>query len=1198
MQILKLKLCNLASLAGEHCIDFQQEPLKSAGLIAITGRTGSGKSTLLDALCLGLYNQIPRFKASTGQGTTQEFGGASDTRQILTRGTAYAYAEVEFIGVDQKRYISRTDIGRAYKKVDGTLKNNTRAFISVDENQKVLSTKIKECDALVVEKTGLEYEQFTRAVLLAQSEVGAFLKAPDDKRAQLLEHLTASGIFKKIGELAYEQHTKVKNEYEQAKKMLGTVELLAPEILTEKTEQYQNLLQQLAEIERKIQEYQRQEKIHLDEQQLQRELKQYQQALLDLQAEDLVPIRERVAAYELYQQIAPEWKQLQDLSQKCLRTQQEIVKLEQEMTAKQAQQQQAKHDEQQLLAQYELQIPQLKQKLTESAEVLDYAKARQKLRDDFKQQQKIFNERKQNVQQAELQIQQKTQDLQNIEHNLTQLNQQLLDLAYLPQNSVVLLEHLQNYQKDVQAIELKIEQILGEKISIEQWCQSYQQIQKSYTQFSEKVGAFESIQQQRQGDVEQLLQLQQQQQQYQTLIYQLEQYLKQQQQVTDIQHQLQVLHQDIQQVQAEEKNLKQAYDDLHQQWQNADDILQKQRLIQSKDVVFLRTQLEENQPCMVCGSVHHPWQGEAQNQDLLALQEQQVQFFMEKKEQAHQKWMKHQQQISKDEYKIQHNQTELDKAEAQQKQCADVILALELATHFKQHELGQAWQDIAKNQLNTILGQIEDCNQSISKSDVLIEQFNQFNQQLEQHSEIEQAYRIVAVNDKKVCEYLTPILLTQWHDEKAKNLQKWLTDIQQKQQYEHDREQQLQLQVKYQADLGVLQKELQHQQEKLQEINLVMVEIEKQGKKLKSDIDAICQKYQQHDLTEIEHFEQWQQSITLEIEQWQQQKEQSAKMCEQIKHDLDKQNNHLQVLAKYLQEDSLQQQQLLTSVQHWQQQNPTFNDSVLNDFAQQADLNTSMQKLKYKISSYEQKKIELESNATLTQQKISQLNLSELMAYDDVCQLISELSQSQENYRTESQNLAAILKAQEYEQARLAKHQEQLEKVEKEYHRWQRIHHLIGINKGVEFQKAAQQHYLDILLEYANFQLHQLTQRYELKRIDNSLSLSIIDYDMNDEQRGVLSLSGGESFLVSLALALGIAHMASSHLQLEMLFIDEGFGTLDQTSLHMVMDTLDRLQGQGRKVILISHIQEIHERIPVQIKIEPKIAGHSQIHIQ
>ena len=111
------------------------------------------------------------------------------------------------------------------------------------------------------------------------------------------------------------------------------------------------------------------------------------------------------------------------------------------------------------------------------------------------------------------------------------------------------------------------------------------------------------------------------------------------------------------------------------------------------------------------------------------------------------------------------------------------------------------------------------------------------------------------------------------------------------------------------------------------------------------------------------------------------------------------------------------------------------------------------------------------------------------------------------------------------------------------------------------------------------------------------LGLLVLDTEMGDELRSVHSLSGGETFLVSLALALGLASMASSTLRIESLFIDEGFGSLDPESLQLAMDALDGLQAQGRKVAVISHVQEMHERIPVQIQVRRQGNGLSSVEI-
>ena len=113
------------------------------------------------------------------------------------------------------------------------------------------------------------------------------------------------------------------------------------------------------------------------------------------------------------------------------------------------------------------------------------------------------------------------------------------------------------------------------------------------------------------------------------------------------------------------------------------------------------------------------------------------------------------------------------------------------------------------------------------------------------------------------------------------------------------------------------------------------------------------------------------------------------------------------------------------------------------------------------------------------------------------------------------------------------------------------------------------------------------------KQTSAPLALQVIDCDMCDEIRTVYSLSGGESFLISLALALGLSSLSSNNLKVESLFIDEGFGSLDADSLRTAMEALEQLQMQGRKIGVISHVQEMSERISVQVQVHKKVNGKS-----
>ena len=162
---------------------------------------------------------------------------------------------------------------------------------------------------------------------------------------------------------------------------------------------------------------------------------------------------------------------------------------------------------------------------------------------------------------------------------------------------------------------------------------------------------------------------------------------------------------------------------------------------------------------------------------------------------------------------------------------------------------------------------------------------------------------------------------------------------------------------------------------------------------------------------------------------------------------------------------------------------------------------------------------------------------------------------------------------------------------------WAKLNEIIGSADGKKFRQIAQEYTLDVLLGYANVHLEILSKRYLLQRIPNSLGLQVVDQDMGDEVRTVYSLSGGESFLVSLALALGLASLSSSRMKVESLFIDEGFGSLDPTTLNIAMDALERLHNQGRKVGVISHVQEMTERIPVQIRVSKQQSGKSKVEV-
>ncbi|NCD35199.1 MAG: chromosome segregation protein SMC, partial [Spartobacteria bacterium] len=170
-----------------------------------------------------------------------------------------------------------------------------------------------------------------------------------------------------------------------------------------------------------------------------------------------------------------------------------------------------------------------------------------------------------------------------------------------------------------------------------------------------------------------------------------------------------------------------------------------------------------------------------------------------------------------------------------------------------------------------------------------------------------------------------------------------------------------------------------------------------------------------------------------------------------------------------------------------------------------------------------------------------------------------------------------------------------IEKQQCECIRWNRLHELIGSAEGKKFRNYAQGLTFELLVHHANQQLAKLTDRYLLLRSDSeSLELKVMD-NYQDVTRSTKNLSGGESFIVSLSLALGLSKMASHKVRVDSLFLDEGFGTLDEDALETALDTLAGLQQEGKLIGVISHVSALKERINTQINVIPVTGGRSAL---
>ncbi|CAA0095228.1 Nuclease SbcCD subunit C [BD1-7 clade bacterium] len=228
MKIISLRFKNINSLKGEWKIDFSQEPFASNGLFAITGATGAGKTTLLDAICLALYHRTPRLNEP------------SPADKVMTRHTGECLSEVEF-EVKQKRYRAFWEVRRARRTADGKLQPAKVELAEVtdingDESSpgdKIIADKIKDKEAQIASITGLDFDRFTKSMLLAQGGFAAFLNAESGKRAELLEQITGTEIYGRISEEVFNRFRDEERQLTLLRDRSQSVDVLDAEAIEE-----------------------------------------------------------------------------------------------------------------------------------------------------------------------------------------------------------------------------------------------------------------------------------------------------------------------------------------------------------------------------------------------------------------------------------------------------------------------------------------------------------------------------------------------------------------------------------------------------------------------------------------------------------------------------------------------------------------------------------------------------------------------------------------------------------------------------------------------------------------------------------------------------------------------------------------------------------------------------------------------------
>ena len=1212
MKILAIRLKNLASLAGPVDIDFTAEPLASAGLFAITGPTGAGKSTLLDALCLALFGTVPRLNDIGREAKVPDADGdipTSDPRNLLRRGTGSGFAEVDFIGIDGRRYRARWEANRAREKANGKLQHSRQSLYDLDAEQLLGSGK-NEYKQLVEARLGLNFEQFTRAVMLAQSEFGAFLKADDRERSELLEKLTNTAIYTRLGQRAFSKARETAEAHSDLKKQaehLLPMDAEARAALDLELEQTQQQFKAGQAHQRQLE----QQRAWLNEQQqLQAQHSEARQALESAEQQWQQMAGQRLDLQRL-ERLAPQRHQfhrLQSLAAQLLPLLAEIDQQQQQQSALQLR----TEEQEQALAGARQALEQHQAKHAEDAPKLRLAFAGQadlaRLDNDLAEQDVACQQGAAAVEEAQQQVQQLDENQQRSLQQLAQIDAALAQSthlasladawqAYLPQLKQVMLigGRLSKGHEELPGLQAQVSQanaqLQAQRDSFELLFREAGAEPHALAEQIDLLGGMLQDNRKQQRAVEELSRLHARD-------------LELRQTLDSLRERQQQAMQQRQQLIGEGTAAKNELQAAEQALALTRQLLERQRLARTSSVEDLRAQLRDGEACPVCGSAEHPFhQPEALLQSLGRHDQ--------AEEDAAQK------QVEQLNGKLVELRTQLGVINAQLKEYLQQQLQLgeqlqPLAGQLQAHAL---WPALApqddKARSSWLDGQLRRLGEEIDRDEKRqsallslqreaaslsqrLQAANEAQQQAQRH--LDQQHQALAADQQQLEQGLNDLasvlpaeILQALRDDPANAFLSLDQQIALRRQQLDQRKDEQQEQQARQQQLDKLRDQQQSRQLSLQQAQQKLATIEAQRQQAQAALAEL--------LGEHPSAEAWQQHVDTQLEQARSAQAESAQHVQ----DLRTQGVQLagELKANHQRQQALEQehQQLQAQIAQWRAEHPELDDAGLDrllaiDDTQLAELR---QQLHNADKAIEQGRVLLQERGQRLQQHSAQAHAE--LPVETLEQSLADLQQQLAGQEQQCAELRARQADDQRRQQASAALSEQIDQAYQQWQRWARLNSLIGSASGDVFRKIAQGYNLDLLLHHANSQLRQLARRYRLKRGGSALGLLVLDTEMGDEMRSVHSLSGGETFLVSLALALGLASMASSTLRIESLFIDEGFGSLDPESLQLAMDALDGLQAQGRKVAVISHVQEMHERIPVQIQVRRQGNGLSDVEV-
>jgi DNA repair protein SbcC/Rad50 len=1215
VKILRVRFQNLNSLRGIWEIDFTAPAYAENSLFAITGPTGAGKSTLLDALCLALYGATPRLGKIT-----------KTSNQIMSRHTGVCFAEIEFSTI-KGTFRCHWSQHRSRQKARGDLQQ-PKHEIADAANDTVLESRIRNVASKVEQVTGMDFDRFTRSTLLAQGGFAAFLQASADKRSPILEQITGTEIYSQLSIKVHDLRLLEQNRLEELSQSHSHIDLLSPEdekllqkTITEKDIESVFVKTEIARLRIQLSWFDSIAK-------LEAEVKTYSEHLMALQknqkkhATSLSALQPALAAKE----IAPLYlalNHLVDAQTKALQEKDDLNKkynsLEETKKRVQSQTEQAEKT--------------LQQKERERKTGLERIKDVQELDHTLHSTKKTLQEQLDTLSTKQAALEIEYSGLKTLKQNLTQAqtnkkrldkffkqhpeDQQLVENFGAIQLIIHTLSDLYAEQSDIAKAKEQAKQasLLRERTIIE-ITQKQSSLQSKVTAVTDLCNELQSainhlLQGEKFADLQQKhFKIKNRQKNVQELLLLIKQLETQSKQTATLNKQVDSI---AEQSNQREQELSLVNIELTGTLQEVD-FLEKNLLLLARIQTLEedRKQLRDESPCPLCGSINHPYnhgnmpkpsQEEKQLQKTkteLKTIEMKIEALTRKEIIAKEQKTFFTRQIAEIETQV-NNTIKIGE---------QLLSNLELPPLSNIHlqQLQEESQNLneAQQKLQHDLEQLEKLNQQLSTAEKQKQELAATVQQLEKEL-LEASHQASSANtdqqrilqqDKKLTDDL--VLLNKDLSQKLRSYENFELDPKQLPQvlevlgqriekWKHKKEEETLLI----PNLINLHSELSHKESFCT----------KESKQIAAS-DALCaltkKSLEKIQLERLALFGN--KNTTEEGARLEQSVTDTRKALSVLQHqcgDIEKDITAFSTLQNRLQEEANTRRQEIAN--HQEQFNKAITDSIFSGPEQFLDARRPVQeieRLQELHSTLQKKETEL---TTLRKEKATNLQLEkEKQLCKVTVKTLENQVQDQEKQLEATQGTAITareqLKRNNTDKSKSAEQLAILELQKKKVGSWNRLWMLIGSADGKKFRNFAQGLTFEMMVHHANTHLRKMSDRYILVRDKTQpLDLNVIDTYQADEVRSTKNLSGGESFLVSLALALGLSRMASQNVRVDSLFLDEGFGTLDENALESALETLARLREENKLIGIISHMSALKERIPLQIQIIPGSGGNSTI---